>query len=285
MSVSCELAAVKDELQNHLENKDCHQIKLVLESLHSKKISLHDLKESHIGAVVNKIRKSNLSDDISKISLDLIKEWKAELLSNQIDLKQDQKKSSIDDQSRKEKTIHEQSVSERPSPSSVYIKQNKSEVRDKFVSMLIEALKFKNEILKLSKTEDQISEIADAIESEIFLKFGLKSEISSKYKSDIRSRIINIKDKNNHLVAEKILTDEITPSLFANTQIQDLASDDIKQKRIKLEEESINNRRISRPPSVKSAVLKCPKCKKNNCSYQQLQTRSSDEPMTNFCYC
>jgi transcription elongation factor S-II len=29
----------------------------------------------------------------------------------------------------------------------------------------------------------------------------------------------------------------------------------------------------------------CFKCKKNNCTYYQLQTRSADEPMTTFVTC
>ena len=34
-----------------------------------------------------------------------------------------------------------------------------------------------------------------------------------------------------------------------------------------------------------TSQFKCGKCKKNNCTYFQLQTRSADEPMTTFVHC
>ena len=34
-----------------------------------------------------------------------------------------------------------------------------------------------------------------------------------------------------------------------------------------------------------SSMFKCGKCKKNNCTYFQMQTRSADEPMTTFVTC
>ena len=34
-----------------------------------------------------------------------------------------------------------------------------------------------------------------------------------------------------------------------------------------------------------SSLFKCGKCRLNNCTYYQLQTRSADEPMTTFVTC
>ena len=36
---------------------------------------------------------------------------------------------------------------------------------------------------------------------------------------------------------------------------------------------------------IGSNLFECPKCRQRNCTYMQLQTRSADEPMTNFCRC
>ena len=38
-------------------------------------------------------------------------------------------------------------------------------------------------------------------------------------------------------------------------------------------------------PKAMTTDFKCYKCKKNQCSYYQLQTRSADEPMTTFVTC
>ena len=68
-------------------------------------------------------------------------------------------------------------------------------------------------------------------------------------------------------------------------ETKDLAPDSVKKQREILENESIENRRINRPMKNESSLLKCPRCRKNNCTYTQMQTRSADEPMTNFCFC
>ena len=51
---------------------------------------------------------------------------------------------------------------------------------------------------------------------------------------------------------------------------------DIKRKRDKSKYESRHNA---------SSEFTCFKCKSNNCTYYQLQTRSADEPMTTFVTC
>ena len=38
-------------------------------------------------------------------------------------------------------------------------------------------------------------------------------------------------------------------------------------------------------PKDGTSIFKCGKCKKNNCNYFQMQTRSADEPMTTFVTC
>ena len=38
-------------------------------------------------------------------------------------------------------------------------------------------------------------------------------------------------------------------------------------------------------PKAMTTDFKCYKCKKNQCSYYQMQTRSADEPMTTFVTC
>ena len=43
---------------------------------------------------------------------------------------------------------------------------------------------------------------------------------------------------------------------------------------------------LSRENNVQgTSMFKCGKCKKNNCTYYQMQTRSADEPMTTFVFC
>ena len=43
---------------------------------------------------------------------------------------------------------------------------------------------------------------------------------------------------------------------------------------------------LSRDKNIQgTSMFKCNKCKLNNCTYFQMQTRSADEPMTTFVSC
>jgi len=65
----------------------------------------------------------------------------------------------------------------------------------------------------------------------------------------------------------------------------EMANDEMKQLRQKLTKEAINDHQMSVTGGTNTDLLKCGKCKKRNCSYNQVQTRSADEPMTTFVYC
>lgn len=91
---------------------------------------------------------------------------------------------------------------------------------------------------------------------------------------------------------------------------EEMASDEMKKLREKFVKESINDAQLvikstklsfiqviiylyifnvfyqqATVQGTKTDMLKCGKCKKKNCTYNQLQTRSADEPMTTFVLC
>ena len=47
----------------------------------------------------------------------------------------------------------------------------------------------------------------------------------------------------------------------------------------------IDDAQLTAVQGTKSALFKCGKCGKKNTTYNQLQTRSADEPMTTFVMC
>lgn len=49
--------------------------------------------------------------------------------------------------------------------------------------------------------------------------------------------------------------------------------------------QGIDASRLAVAQGTKTDLLKCGKCNKRNCTYNQLQTRSADEPMTTFVMC
>ena len=66
---------------------------------------------------------------------------------------------------------------------------------------------------------------------------------------------------------------------------EEMASDEVKTQREKFVKEGIDNSRLAQVEGTKTDLLKCGKCGKRNCTYNQIQTRSADEPMTTFVLC
>ena len=59
----------------------------------------------------------------------------------------------------------------------------------------------------------------------------------------------------------------------------------MKKQREKFIKEGIDGAQLAIKQGTKTDLLKCGRCRKTNCSYFQLQTRSADEPMTVFANC
>ena len=106
------------------------------------------------------------------------------------------------------------------------------------------------------------------------------------YLSKVRSIYSNIKKESyiqNHNFKEKILSGKIDPNTIASLSPYDIFPDiwkgliDEKTKRDKLKYEL--------KPEAMTDVFKCRKCNSRSCSYYEVQTRSADEPMTQFVNC
>ena len=124
--------------------------------------------------------------------------------------------------------------------------------------------------------------IACRCEDVIFNEF---SNTDAKYKNRIRSRIANLKDPKNPKLKENVLMGLITAERLAVMTADDMASEELKQLREKFTKEAIDDHQMAVQTGCKSSLLKCGKCKKSNCGYKEMQTRSADEPMTVFAFC
>ena len=54
---------------------------------------------------------------------------------------------------------------------------------------------------------------------------------------------------------------------------EEMASDEVKKQREKFVKEGINDSRLASVEGTKTDLLKCGKCGKRNCTYNQIQTR------------
>ncbi|NWX55270.1 TCEA3 protein, partial [Promerops cafer] len=150
-------------------------------------------------------------------------------------------------------------------------------VRDKCVEMLAAALRMDDDYKEFSvNCEKMASEIEDHI---------LWGARDMKYRNRVRSRISNLKDPKNPGLRRNVLCGAIEPSLIARMTAEEMASDELKQLRNAMTQEAIREHQMAKTGGTVTDLFQCGKCKKKNCTYNQVQTRSADEPMTTFVLC
>ncbi|XP_015236288.1 PREDICTED: pollen-specific leucine-rich repeat extensin-like protein 2 isoform X2 [Cyprinodon variegatus] len=152
-------------------------------------------------------------------------------------------------------------------------------VRDKCIEMLAAALRTDNDYKDFGANCDSMAaEIEDHIYQEI-------RATDMKYKNRVRSRISNLKDPKNPGLRRNVLAGSIELSRMASMSAEEMASDELKQLRNVLTQEAIREHQMAKTGGTTTDLLQCGKCKKKNCTYNQVQTRSADEPMTTFVLC
>ncbi|NWS63224.1 TCEA3 protein, partial [Chunga burmeisteri] len=153
-------------------------------------------------------------------------------------------------------------------------------VRDKCIEMLTAALRMDDDYKEFGvNCEKMASEIEDHI------LWGGGWDTDMKYRNRVRSRISNLKDPKNPSLRRNVLCGAILPSLIARMTAEEMASDELKELRNAMTQEAIREHQMAKTGGTVTDLFQCGKCKKKNCTYNQVQTRSADEPMTTFVLC
>ena len=100
------------------------------------------------------------------------------------------------------------------------------------------------------------------------------------YVDQFRSIYFNIKNEN---ILQKVKDKLIKPDVLAFMTHQEMNPDRWKiliEKKIKRDQSKYKT-----DMDAATDIFNCKKCKSNKCSYYQMQTRSADEPMTQFITC
>ncbi|XP_044144067.1 transcription elongation factor A protein 3-like isoform X2 [Bufo gargarizans] len=152
-------------------------------------------------------------------------------------------------------------------------------VRDKCVEMIASALKTDDDYKTFDVNCEKIAwEIEECIYKEM-------KATDMKYRNRIRSRISNLKDPKNPSLRRNVLSGMVSPQNMATMTAEEMASDELKELRNTLTKEAIREHQMAKTGGTQTDLLQCEKCKKKNCTYNQVQTRSADEPMTTFVLC
>jgi transcription elongation factor S-II len=125
-------------------------------------------------------------------------------------------------------------------------------------------------------------------ETSLFMGHNMLSDklCARRYMNQLHTLIQNMDDtshiKNTQLIG-RILFAEITPKHLARANALDLFPEhwDALKKRQREEQRFLYERNVV----AMTNEYKCGKCKKNQVTYYELQTRSADEPTTTFFRC
>lgn len=242
-------------------------------------INLDVLTKTRIGMTVNALRKSSKDEEVISLCKTLIKNWK-KFLSTPGTPSKDNGSSSKSKKEGKDKDRKEDKEKDKKLPASFPPQSNTADaVRLKCRELLTQALKVEGDQPNSCGTPE---ELAEELEECIFLEF---KNTDMRYKNRVRSRVANLKDPKNPTLRTNFLNGVIAASRLAKMTPEEMASDEMKKLREKFIKEAIDDAQLATVQGTKTEMLKCGKCKKKNCTYNQLQTRSSDEPMTTFVLC
>uniref|UniRef100_H2ZJG0 Transcription elongation factor n=1 Tax=Ciona savignyi TaxID=51511 RepID=H2ZJG0_CIOSA len=292
-----EVLHIAKKLDKMVAKKSADHALDVLKALKKLPISLDTLQKTRIGMSVNNIRKQTTDGEVAIAAKQLIKGWKKLVSEPNSTPKKSEEKQEKQDPGNKVSTNISKSNSTKLRNKHQYLNLPSSwcvcyffpqtprtrlrlrptgvPVRDKCREMLVRGLQ--------TDSDDQhCAFLAAAVEDAIYAEF---KDTGVKYKNRIRSRFSNLKDTRNSLLRQNVLNGILKPEQIAKMTAEEMASDEMKKRREEYEEQNIKDHQMSVNEGTKTDMFVCGRCKGRACTYNQLQTRSADEPMTTFVFC
>lgn len=260
------------------------------------------LRETKVGIAVNKLR-THADNSIAGLVKTIIKKWKDEVSAQKAASKKSNESAVANSVSN---SIGSNGSTATPNGNgSASTGSNKSiEAKAKFPSHG-KVRNAKNDGVKTDIYEDKVrnscvditytalatdsdaspAEIlacAKVIETTVFQ--GEKGTTPS-YRTKMRSLYMNLKDKNNPQLRQRVVSGEITPLRLYKMSPQEMAPDELKKEMEEMEKQNLFKARGATEKRATTDRFTCGKCKHKKVSYYQMQTRSADEPLTTFCTC
>ncbi|CAL8076137.1 unnamed protein product [Calicophoron daubneyi] len=269
-----------------------------LHRLKNIEMNLDILTKTGVGIIINKIRKESDSPEVSTLGKNIIKQWK-KLVPGKNDTAVAANSSAKRSPDAGSGTGAEDGPSESKKPRGGASEKNETSeasvptsrgffpvqthtttdpVRLKAREMIQSAL----ECGTIPSGAFESEFLAIRIESAIY---DLFNNTDPKYKQRIRTRVMNLRDSNNPNLRLNVLMGHVTPEKLASMTSEEMASKEMKELREKYIKETIEDHQMAVTGGTETDLLRCAKCKQTKCTYNQVQTRSADEPMTTFVYC
>ncbi|XP_072008005.1 transcription elongation factor A protein 1 isoform X2 [Engystomops pustulosus] len=289
-----EIIRIAKKMERMVQKKNTVGALDLLKELKNLPMTLELLQSTRIGMSVNAIRKQSSDEDVTSLAKSLIKSWKKLLDGPSAEKDTEEKKKEQPPPAQNSPEAKEESSSSCSSsgrkedcaaPSESFITSfprapsTSDPVRIKCRELLATALKTGDDYITIGADDE---ELGAQIEEAVYQEF---KNTDAKYKNRVRSRIANLKDAKNPNLRRNVLCGNIAPDVFARMSAEEMASDELKEMRKNLTKEAIREHQMARTGGTQTDLFSCGKCKKKNCTYTQVQTRSADEPMTTFVFC
>mmetsp|Transcript_51095 Transcript_51095/g.119627 ORF Transcript_51095/g.119627 Transcript_51095/m.119627 type:complete len:397 (-) Transcript_51095:4-1194(-) len=169
-----------------------------------------------------------------------------------------------------------------------------ADLREKVRQKLAEALSKEEQEIESKDEKDGNEEqrdpvvLAKELEEALYTQL-LKAKGEKEYNNQARAVIWNMKDKKNHTFRFKLSVGFFRPEQVPTLTAEEMASDEKNAERTKIRQDAAeaiqSDWGIRHGATRISGMFTCGKCKGTRTTYFQMQTRSSDEPMTTFVTC
>jgi transcription elongation factor S-II len=155
--------------------------------------------------------------------------------------------------------------------------RTRDDIRNNAIMMMYNGLAFRS-----TESCEAVLARAVAVEDAAFAAYD---GTSADYKAKMRSLLLNLKNKTNRALGERVMSGDIPADRFVVMTQEELRSEEQRAKDAKMEHENMMKAHVPQEEKAIASGRECRKCKENMVTYTQAQTRSADEPMTTFFSC
>ncbi|KAG2189976.1 hypothetical protein INT46_008976 [Mucor plumbeus] len=263
------------------ELKNATELLDILNQLKQIKATASILKQADIGKVVGKLR-SFSDNNVSQKAKETVRKWKYDIGAAGNGTSSSRKSSNssavLSKPSSPSRRASTDLINRTIKSDDIEYTSTDNPPRDKTIELMYSSIG-----LGSYADSNLLVKRAVAIEKQLFALFN--QTVKEDYKSKVRSLALNLKSKTNPALREGVVTGEISIETLCTINVEDMASEESKQRDRKLAEEALFKARGAESAQAETDMFRCGKCRGRKCTYFQMQTRSADEPMTTFVTC
>lgn len=228
-----------------------------------------------MGRYIAALRKNTNREIAEKATL-ITEKWKKIVLASPPTSKRGTSQLTLESFSEESAPKKVKDVEGQPKPTADFRKTGDA-IRDKCIEMMFNAFMENGE-----EDVERASQVATEIELALYSEFDCAD---NRYKTKLRSKYLNLKDKNNPQLRGAVLEGSISAKQFCTMTAAEMASEERQREDREIEERNMLDSRVAADTQAETDQFKCGKCHQRKTKYYQMQTRSADEPMTTYVTC